>query len=157
MSSGLENIQYRTGYPNPGYIASLEGRSICLKVNGKTGIATQAVLTDSTFLQPIGFGERLVLTCFYMYLSTVSDWVTVEFGVTEHDNGSGNFTSMTPLFRLDTGDKKTDSSPSVTPMNPPMVLTRAHGGAFTARVQGNDATAALTLGVNGWTEDIRED
>ncbi len=154
MRSSTANTQYRMGYPNSGYLASIEGRSVCLKIAPTTGIATATVLTDSGFLKPIPDGQRLIITCFYMYLSTISDWVTAEFGVTEHEDGSGNFTPFTPLFRLDSGDKKTDSRPDVTTFYPPMAITRAHGHAYTARVQGNDAGATLTLACNGWLEDI---
>jgi hypothetical protein len=145
-----------TGLPQPGLDAAREGRAIRGYVNAKTGIDTAAALTDSTFLTVIPEGKRLIMTCFYMYLSTASDNVTAIFGTTAQESGAGAFTPMTVQFRLDTGTVTSQTSPNVTHFDPPLVVTREDGHAFTAYVQGNDAAAALTLGYSGWLEDITE-
>ena len=139
-------------FPNPGLIAAKEGRSFCGYVNAKTGIDSETVLTDSGFLLELQSGRRYVIGCFYMYLSTVSDWATAEWGVAANPDGSGTFTAKSVRFRIDTGNVQTGSMPSLTRMDPPMVFTIADGRAFTAQVQGNDAAAPLTLGFNGWWE-----
>ena len=139
--------------PNPGLSAAREGRTWCGWVNAKTGIDTEAVLTDSTFIQEIPVGKRLVTTCFYMYVSTASDWATAKFVTTANADGSGAITVKTVTFRIDTGAAVALSTPSMVTLDPPLIVTSADGGALTAQVQGNDAAAALTLGFHGWEED----
>ena len=138
--------------PNPGLDAAREGRTFCGKVNAKVSIDSETVLTDSGFIQAIPTGKRLVMTCFYMYLSTASDWVTAEFVTTANADGSGVITVLTPKFRIDTGATVALSTPTLVHFDPPLVVS-LDGGALTAQVQGNDAAAALTLGMNGWEED----
>ena len=65
----------------------------------------------------------------------------------------GTFTALSPMFRIDTGAAATGMDPHQATIDPPLAVTRAHGHALTARVQGNDAAAALTLALNGWYED----
>ena len=101
--------------PHPGLIAGREGRYFYGWVNDKSGIAAATVLTDVGFLGELQSNRRYIVSLFYMYCSTLSDWVTTEFGVTVNNDGSG---------------------------------------AFTARVQGNDAGATMTLGFNGYYEVI---
>ena len=139
--------------PNPGLSAAREGRAFCGWVNAKTGIATEAVLTDSTFIQAVPIGKRLVMTCFYMYCSTASDWVTAEFCTTANADGSGVITVKSPEFRIDTGATVALSTPTLVHLDPPLIVTTDDGLALTAQVQGNDAGAALTLGIHGWEED----
>jgi len=144
----------KTGLPQPGLDASRDGRAFCLKVNDKTAIDTLGVLTDSGFLKAIEHGKRLVVASFHMALSTVSDWVTVEIGVTENEDGSGVFTALSPKFRMDTGEALAQIAPHQAAIEPPLAVTRDDGHALTARVQGNDSSAALTLALNGWEEDL---
>ena len=142
--------------PNPGLSAAREGRAFCGYVNAKTGIDTEAVLTDSTFIQVIPIGKRLVMTCFYMYVSTASDWATAEFVTTANADGTGAITVKTPEFRIDTGAAVALGTPTLVHLDPPLVVTGDDGQALTAQVQGNDAAAALTLGMHGWEEDDPE-
>lgn len=144
----------KTGMPEPGLEAAREGRGFCRKVNAKTAInAAATVLTDAGFLLPIADGKRYIVRGFYMNLGTLSDWVTAEIGVTENADGSGVFTALSPMFRIDSGAAATGMDPHQATIDPPLAVTRAHGQALTARVQGNDAAAALTLALNGWYED----
>lgn len=145
--------QSKAGYPQPGLDAAREGRTFHGYVNAKTGIDSEAVLTDSTFLQEIKEGKRLVMTCFYMYLSTVSDNVTVEWVTTENADGSGAITVHTVKFRIDTGAALAQMAPNIVQFDPPLVVSRDHGQALSAQVLGNDASAALTLGFHGWEEE----
>jgi len=133
--------------------ASREGRGLCLKVNDKAGTnAADTVLTDAGLLYAIPTGEQAVLTCFYLYLSTASDWVWCELGYTANADGSGTFTALTPKFRVDTGAAREGASPSVTGLNPPIIVKDTTAGAVTARVRTNDAGATFTLALNGWHE-----
>ena len=68
--------------PNPGRIAAIEGRYFYGWVNAKTGIAAETVLTDAGFLGELQSNRRYFITMLYLNMSTVSDWVTVEFGTT---------------------------------------------------------------------------
>lgn len=145
--------QSKAGWPQPGLDAAREGRSFCMKVSAKTGIDSEQVLTDSTFLKAIPNGYRLVVKCFYMYLSTLSDWATMEIVTTENEDGTGQINVLSPKFRIDTGAAAIGSLPSLVSFDPPMIVTRTQTSrALTAQVQGNDANAALTLGFNGWQE-----
>ena len=143
----------KNGMPEPGLEAAREGRGFCRKVNAKTAINALTVLTDAGFLLPIADGKRYIVKGFYMNLGTLSDWVTAEIGVTENADGSGTFTALSPMFRIDSGAAATGMDPHQATIDPPLAVTRAHGHALTARVQGNDAAAALTLALNGWYED----
>lgn len=143
----------KAGFPQPGLDAAREGRSFCGYVNAKTGIDAGPVLTDSTFLQEIPFGKRLVMSCFYMYLSTASDNVTVEFVTTANSDGTGAVTVHSGQFRLDTGAALAQQSPSLITLPVPLIVSRTDGEALSARVTGNDAAAALTLMFHGWEED----
>lgn len=146
--------QSKAGFPQPGLDAAREGRAIRGYVNAKTGLDSEVVLTDSTLLKVIPIDERLIITNYYMYLSTVSDWVTVEFVVTENEDGSGAITALSPKFRIDTGASVAASvTNQVTIWPTPICVTRAMGHAFSVQVLANDAAAALTFGFNGWTEN----
>ena len=140
---------------HPGLEAGREGRYFYGWLNDLSGIAAETVLTNAAFLGELQSGRRYIVTMFYMHLSTVSDWVTTEFGTTVNSDGSGAFTPRTPKFRIDTGNVQSGRAPAFTHMdNLPIVLTAADGGAFTAQVQGNDAGATMTLGFNGYYEVI---
>lgn len=149
-----EQNQIRQGYPNPAHAAAVEGRTFCGISNDLTGIAAEAVITTAGFLTEIPEGKRLVITCFYMYLSTTSDWATAEWVVTGNADGSGVVTVLAPKFRMDTGTPASAFTPSLTYLSTPLVVDQTDGLAFTAQVQGNDADAALTLGYYGYYETI---
>jgi len=143
----------KSGLPRPGLDAARDGRAFCRKLNAKTGIDTATVLTDSGFLLALEHGKRYIVSSFHMGLGTVADWVTVEIGLAQNADGSGTFTALTPLFRIDTGAAFIGVAPHQAPLDPPLCVTVADGGALTARVLGNDAAAALTLALNGWHEE----
>lgn len=143
----------KAGFPQPGLDAAREGRAFCGYVNAKTGIDAGPVLTDSTFLQEIQADKRLVMSCFYMYLSTVSDSVTVEWVTTENADGTGAVTVHSGQFRIDTGAALAQMPPTLITLPVPLVVSRADGQALSARATGNDAGAALTLMFHGWEED----
>jgi hypothetical protein len=143
----------KSGMPQPGLDASREGRAFCRKVNAKTNIDTATVLTDAGFLLALEHGKRYIVRGFYMHLGTVSDWATAEIGMAQNADGSGTFTALSPLFRIDTGAAASGADPHQTTIEPPLCVTQADGGALTARVQGNDAAASLTLALNGWEEE----
>ena len=142
-------------FPNPGILAARDGRYFYGWVNNLSGIAAATIITNPAFLGELQQNRRYYVSMFYMNLSTISDWVTCEWGVTANPDGSGTFTPRTPIFRIDTGNVQSGRAPSFTHMdNLPIVLTDAAGRAFTARVQGNDAGATMTLGYNGYYEVI---
>jgi len=141
----------KAGYPQPGLDAAREGRSFCLRVYAKTGIDSETVLTDNAFLKVVPLGDRLVITRFYVNLTTVSDWVTCEFVAIANEDGSGTITILSPKYHIATGATAAFNMAWVD-VDPPIVVKRSDGHAFSAQVQGNDSAAALTLGVRGWTE-----
>ena len=141
--------------PNPGLEAAKDGRYFYGWVNAKSGIAAETVLTDAGFCRELYEHTRYFVVMLYMHLSTLSDWAEIEFGTTVNPDGSGAFTPRTPIFRIDTGNVQSGRDPQWLSMdNVPICLTDADGGAWTARVQGNDAGATLYIGYNGYYEVI---
>ena len=125
------------------------------KLNAKTGIADVTVLTDSGFLVAIPTGKRIVVTCFYAHLNTNSDWLDFEFVYTANANGTGDVVALSPKFRIETGAANSADAPVITQIHPPLVVAySATSKAVTMRVQGSDASASATLGMNYWLEDI---
>jgi hypothetical protein len=126
------------------------------KLNAKTAInEASAVLTDSGFLVAIPSGKRIVVTCFYAHLNTASDWLDFEFIYTANANGTGDAVALSPKFRIETGTANQADSPTITQIHPPLVIAySATSKAVTMRVQGSDASASATLGMNYWLEDI---
>lgn len=136
-----------TGLPQPGLDASREGRRIFGYVNGISGLGTEAVLLNTTFLKAVPVGSRLVITSFHMALSTADDDVTVEFVGTETDAGAGAVTILSQTFQIASGVQA--------PMaffDPPIVVNRDVAHAFSARVESNDQSATIYLGYYGWIE-----
>jgi hypothetical protein len=143
----------KQGLPRPGLDAAREGRSLFGYVNDKSGLNSEGVLTDSTFLYEIPEGKRLVVQRFYMHVDTASDTATAVFGVTENADGSGTFTAKTVKYHVETGADWTGVEPTEVDLDPPIAVTRDDGHAFSAQVLTNDAGAELTLGYRGWLED----
>ena len=142
------------GLPQPGLDAAREGRAVFGYVNAKTGINAEGVLTDATFLKAIPADSRLVVTSFHMQLTTASDTVAVEFVTTTGDDGTGAVTVRSQKFAIATGTLADPVQPPMMHFDPPLVVDRSDSGAFSARVLGNDASAALSLGYYGWVEAI---
>ena len=140
---------------NAELVAARLGNAGCAKVNAKTGIADITVLTDSGFLVAIPSGKRIVVTCFYAHLNTASDWLDFEFIYTANANGTGDAVALSPKFRIETGTANQADSPTITQIHPPLVIAySATSKAVTMRVQGSDASASATLGMNYWLENI---
>jgi len=135
--------------------AARAGLAFCQKLNAKTGInAVATVLTDVGLLKATAVGYRDIITCIYSHINTASDWCQFEIGATANADGSGAFTAMTPLFRIETPATKEANTPEVTNFSPPIIVTNAMGGAWTIRAQTNDAGASVTFGLNGWREAV---
>ena len=135
--------------------AAREGRGFCQKLNKKTGInAAVTVLTDAGLLRTTAAGYRDVIPCFYVNVNTDSDWVEFEIGYTVNADGSGTFTPLTSLFRVESGPSRVGTPPSVTNFPVPIIIDNDDGGAWTVRAQTNDAGASVTFGINGWREEI---
>lgn len=143
----------KQGLPQPGLDAAREGRTIHGYVNEKSGINSEAALTDATFIQNIESGYRYIITQGYMHLGTDTDSVKVEFGVTSEASGSGDFTALTCKYEMETGTQTSEVEPNFLRWDPPLCVTKDDGECFTARVLGNDAGAELTLEYHGWRED----
>ena len=142
----------KAGFPQPGLDAAREGRTFCLRVYAKTGIDSETVLTDSTLLKVVPIDQRLVISCVYLNLTTASDWATCELVVTANEDGSGEVTVLSPKYYIATGAAGPTRAFDIPCLGVPIVITRSDGHAITARVQGSDAAAALSIGLSGWTE-----
>lgn len=143
----------KQGIPEPGLEAAREGRTICHYVNEKTGLDSQTVLTDSTLTLNMETGRRYIITCFYFHLGTDSDTMEAEIGVTDQPDGAGEFTAKSPLFQIETSDKKGGADPSLVYLTPPFCFSVDDGVCITVRATANDSAAELTFGYNGWWED----
>ena len=133
-------------------VAARAGRAFCRKLNKKTNLATQTVLTDAGLLQTTATGFRDVITCLYAHINTDTDWLELEIGYTANADGSGTFTALTPLFRLESPTNNDAAAIKLTQLHPPIVIDSDDGGAWTIRAQTNDNSTSVTLGANGWRE-----
>jgi hypothetical protein len=75
--------------------------------------------------------------------------------LTANANGTGDVVALSPKFRIETGAANSADAPVITQIHPPLVVAySATSKAVTMRVQGSDASASATLGMNYWLEDI---
>ena len=144
----------KPGLPQPGLDAAREGRGFCRKVNGQIGINAETVLTAVGLLYPIPLGYRDIITCIYAHLNTAADWCQFTVGVTENEDGSGEYTALTPLFRIESPTVNNAINVTITAFNPPIAITRDRGHAWTIRAQTNAEDTSVTFGLNGWREVI---
>jgi hypothetical protein len=130
-----------------------EGRCIDGWINGGTTYSSQTVLTDAGFVANVPQGERLIITDFSMALNTASDWLHVEFGYTDQEDGAGTFTPLTRKYIIKTGSNATRENPFVVDFTVPLCVKYANGArSFTARVQTKDDNAEVYIGFRGWHE-----
>ena len=154
IASVQDNRRYDHS-PHTGLYMARMGSTVCLKGNDKDTLSAGVVQTTAGEFSAIPEGSAIVLTCFYMHLSTASDWVTMEIGYTSAADGTGDFVAATPKFRIDTGDKKTGTAPSMVAFDPPMHISYSvTSKAVAVKLTTNDDSATVTFGVNGWLEEI---
>ena len=152
MSIAYRVSNSKRGLYDPGLNAAREDRDFYRYVNAATAPAAGAIITAATFLLQLHPNERSVIASYTMYLSSVSDSVTAIFGTTENQDGTGDFTAMTPQLRIDTGVAMQQVGPILLPFDPPLVVDRTDGQAFTAYVVGGGQATEYTLGFSGWVE-----
>jgi len=130
------------------------GLGFCQKVNKKDSLDSQTVLTDAGLLKTTSSGYRDIITGVYAHLNTASDWCEFEVGYTANADGSGAFTALTPLFRIETPANNDSAAPQQMRLdNTPICIEASDGGAWTIRAQTNDAAASVTFALNGWREE----
>jgi hypothetical protein len=135
--------------------ASRLGLSGCAKLNAKTGIDGETVLTDAGLLIAIPEGKQIVVTCFYLHINTLSDVLDVEMGVTANANGTGDFTAYSNKIRIQTGGAVAGLTPALINMCPPMVAPySATAKAATIRAETGDTDTSASVAFNYWLEDI---
>jgi hypothetical protein len=99
-------------------------------------------------------GTRYIVTMIYYNLSTASDWVRFEVGVTDGLSGAGIFTAFTPYFNAATAATIEGSPPGPITIDPPLAFTTADGACICMRLLTNDAGASVNCGFNGWQEEV---
>ena len=141
-----------------GLMAARKGWAGLSKVNEKSSINAETVLTDVGFLVAIPSGKQLALTGTYSHINTASDYVDYEFGTTTNADGSGTFTVLSPKFRIESPAVNQASKPGVMPLPCAMIIKySATAKAFTFRVKANDAGCTVTFGFEYWLEPLTED
>ena len=151
--AGVPSNRYYDHYPHTGLYMARQGNTICLKGNDKDTLSAGVVQTTAGEFSAIPSGQAAVITCYYLHLSTISDYVELEIGQAAAADGTGDFVAVTPKFRIDTGDKKTGAQPGVTYFDPPLYIEySATSKSVAVKLTANDDSAVVTFGVNGWLE-----
>ena len=150
MTIKTEGVQ---GLPQPGLDAAREGRSFCCWANAQAALnAAATVITAAESYVDMLPGRRYIIRCIYYQLSTASDTIRYELGVTSLPAGGGVFTAYTPYFNSATAATIEGSPTGPIPLDPPIVLTTADGACVAMRVLTNDAGATVNVGFTGWWE-----
>ena len=154
--AGVPDNRNYEHHPSTGLYMARQGNTICLKGNDKDTLSAGVVQTTAGEFSAIPENQAAVITCYYLHLSTVSDYVELELGQAANADGTGDFVALTPKFRIDTGDKKTGAQPSVTRFDPPIYIEySATAKSVVVKLTANDDDATATFGVNGWLEPTR--
>jgi hypothetical protein len=142
------------GLPQPGLDAAREGRSVIRWVNAQAGVnAAATVITAAESYENMMPGYRYIVNMLYYNLSTASDTVRYELGVTSLPNGGGVFTPYTPYFTAGTAATIDGSPPLPVIIDPPLCLRSTDGACIAMRLLGNDAGATINAGFGGWYEE----
>lgn len=99
-------------------------------------------------------GDVVFITQYRVSLTTLSDDVTWELGITDAANGGGTFRPITCEYHVATGAANSGIVPAYFVINPPIRITYAQGArSITFRVTTNDAGATITAAWHGWVEN----
>ena len=144
----------KQGLPQPGLDAAREGRSIMRWVNAQAAVnAAATVITAAESFENMMPGYRYIIKTLYYNLSTASDTVRYEVGVTSLPNGGGVFTPYTPYLTAGTA-ATVDGSPTMPEqIDPPICLRSTDGACIAMRLLTNDAGATVNAGFGGWYEE----
>jgi hypothetical protein len=142
------------GLPQPGLDAAREGRAVMRWVNAQAGVnAAATVITAAESYENMMPGYRYIIRMLYYNLSTASDTVRYELGVTSLPNGAGVFTPHTPYFNAATAATIEGTPPLPRVIDPPICLRSTDGACIAMRLLGNDAGATINAGFAGWYEE----
>jgi hypothetical protein len=144
----------KQGLPQPGLDAAREGRSFCHWANAQAALnAAATVVTAGESTLNMVPGYRYIVRCIYYQLTTASDTIRYELGVSSLPNGGGVFTAHTPHFQSATAATIEGSPTGPIPLDPPICLTVDSGACICMRVLTNDAGATVNVGFTGWREE----
>jgi len=144
----------KQGLPEPGLEAAREGRAVMRWVNAQAGVnAAATVITAADSYENMTAGYRYIITMLYYNLSTASDTVRYEVGVTSLPNGGGVFTAHMPYFNAATAATIEGTPPLPMMIDPPICLRSTDGACIAMRLYTNDAGATVNAGFGGWYEE----
>ena len=144
----------KQGLPQPGLDAAREGRSIGRWANAQNALnAAATVITAADSYENMLPGYRYIVTTIYFQLSTASDTIRYELGVSSLPNGGGAFTPFTPYFNAATAATIEGSPFGPIMIDPPLCFRASDGACVCMRVLTNDAGATVNVGFNGWREE----
>ena len=94
----------KQGLPQPGLDAAREDRAVMRWANAQTSLNTASgtVITAVGSYENMTPGYRYIIKMLFYNLSTASDTVRYELGVSSLPNGGGVFTPFTPYFNAAT-------------------------------------------------------
>jgi len=144
----------KQGLPQPGLDAAREGRAVMRWVNAQAAVnAAATVITAADSYENMEPNRRYIITMLYYNLSTASDTVRYELGVTSLPNGGGVFTAYTPYLTSGTSATADGSEVAPTLIDPPICLRSTDGACIAMRLLTNDAGATVNAGFGGWYEE----
>ena len=141
-------------HPSTGLYMARMGNTFCAKAEDLDTLSAGVVPAATGNYVAIPEGSSAVVTCFYLFLSTVDDQVGFVIGYTSGADGTGDFVGVTPTFHIFTGDKRTAAPPNILHLDPPMYITYSTTSkAIAVKITTNDDDAIVTYGLNGWLEE----
>ena len=142
------------GLPQPGLDAAREGRAMGRWANAQAALnAAATVITAADSYENMLPGYRYIVTTLYYNLSTASDTLRYELGVSSLPTGGGVFTAFTPYFNVATAATIEGSPVGPIMIDPPLCFTTDDGACICMRCLTNDAGATVNVGFNGWREE----
>lgn len=138
----------------------ITGNIIHRWVNDLTGINDKEYgvrgLTNGPIGEQIGiyynflFEQKIHITQLCCQVTSANGNARFELGYTDQQNGNGNFTPLTPIYRIKTDE--TFGLPMIQTFSPPIIVTSDEAKCITARVKTDAIGDKVMVSWAGWFE-----
>lgn len=148
-------VKRSANYPGEALYMARESASFIIKADGLDTLSGGVVQADAGAFKAIPEGYACVVKGFMLHLHSLDDEVNLEIGYTSVADATGDFVCASPVIHIETGDKKTGSTPSFVTLPVPMYLKySATCKALAVKLTTNDDAAVVGYAVAGWLEEI---